>query len=150
MPAGGLSPLGAMTPLGARTSVGRVMMEFESRISKGQCNKDVTPLLMHWSYIFLALSHRYIGDLNLMIKTSQPFLRTFVLNYSYIRKVDVVYSRPFYEKCIEGVNRAPHRVQLRSSHIISLRLSDANKGQCNIQSSAAITRFLGSKKSIAL
>ena len=29
-------------------------------ISMGQCKKDVTPLLMHWSYIFLALTHRYI------------------------------------------------------------------------------------------
>ena len=25
----------------------------------GQCKKDVTPLLTHWSYIFLALTHRY-------------------------------------------------------------------------------------------
>ena len=25
----------------------------------GQCKKDVTPLLAHWSYIFLALTHRY-------------------------------------------------------------------------------------------
>ena len=29
------------------------------QISMGQCKKDVTPLLMHWSYIFLALTHRY-------------------------------------------------------------------------------------------
>ena len=27
-------------------------------ISVGWCKKDVTPLLMHWSYIFLALTHR--------------------------------------------------------------------------------------------
>ena len=25
-----------------------------------QCEKDVTPLLMHWNHIFLALIHRYI------------------------------------------------------------------------------------------
>ena len=25
----------------------------------GQCKKDITPLLMHWSYVFLALTHRY-------------------------------------------------------------------------------------------
>ena len=25
----------------------------------GYCKKDVTPLLMRWSYVFLALSHRY-------------------------------------------------------------------------------------------
>ena len=28
-------------------------------ISMGLCKKDVTPLLTHWSYIFLALTHRY-------------------------------------------------------------------------------------------
>ena len=28
-------------------------------ISMGQCKKDVTPLLKHWSYVFLALTHRY-------------------------------------------------------------------------------------------
>ena len=28
-------------------------------ISMGQCKKDVTALLMHWSYVFLALTHRF-------------------------------------------------------------------------------------------
>ena len=28
-------------------------------ISMGQCKKYVTPLLMHWSYVFLALTHRF-------------------------------------------------------------------------------------------
>ena len=28
-------------------------------ISMGLCKKDVTPLLTHWSYVFLALTHRY-------------------------------------------------------------------------------------------
>ena len=28
-------------------------------ISMGWCKKDVTPLLIHWSYVFLALTHRY-------------------------------------------------------------------------------------------
>ena len=28
-------------------------------ISMGWCKKDVTPLLTHWSYVFLALTHRY-------------------------------------------------------------------------------------------
>ena len=26
--------------------------------SMGECKKDVTPLLTHWSYVFLALNHR--------------------------------------------------------------------------------------------
>ena len=25
----------------------------------GLCKKDITPLLTHWSYVFLALTHRY-------------------------------------------------------------------------------------------
>ena len=25
----------------------------------GWCKKDVTPLLLHWSYFFLALTHQY-------------------------------------------------------------------------------------------
>ena len=29
-------------------------------ISMGWCKKDVTPLLTHWRYIFLALTHQYI------------------------------------------------------------------------------------------
>ena len=28
-------------------------------ISMGECKKDVTPVLMHWSYVFVALTHRY-------------------------------------------------------------------------------------------
>ena len=32
----------------------------ELSISKAQCKKDETPLLTHWSYIFLALTHRYV------------------------------------------------------------------------------------------
>ena len=28
-------------------------------ISMGLCKKDVTPLLSHWSYVFLSLTHRY-------------------------------------------------------------------------------------------
>ena len=29
-------------------------------ISMGQCKKDVTPLLTHWSYVFLAQTHLYV------------------------------------------------------------------------------------------
>ena len=28
-------------------------------LSTGQCNKDVTLLLKHWSYVFLTLTHQY-------------------------------------------------------------------------------------------
>ena len=33
-------------------------------ISMGQCKKDVTPLLMHWSYTFLELTNRYMMQFN--------------------------------------------------------------------------------------
>ena len=39
------------------TSTGRLFLHV---ISMGQCKKDITPLLMHWSYIFLALIHQYV------------------------------------------------------------------------------------------
>ena len=29
-------------------------------ILMGWCNKDITPLLTHWSYVFLALTYRYV------------------------------------------------------------------------------------------
>ena len=32
---------------------------FDTIISMGKCKEDVTPLLTHWSYVFLALTHRY-------------------------------------------------------------------------------------------
>ena len=32
-------------------------MEYDGHID--ELVKDVTPLLMHWSYVFLALTHRY-------------------------------------------------------------------------------------------
>ena len=32
-------------------------------ISMGWCKKDVTPLLTHWSYVILALTHRYSDHL---------------------------------------------------------------------------------------
>ena len=38
-------------------------------ISMAQCKKDVTPLLMHWSYVFLALSHRYTANYNFSTQT---------------------------------------------------------------------------------
>ena len=36
-------------------------------ISMGYCKKDVTPLLMHLSYAFLALTHRYTNSVPLYI-----------------------------------------------------------------------------------
>ena len=34
-------------------------------ILMGSCKKDITPLLMHWSYVFLALTHWYVLFINI-------------------------------------------------------------------------------------
>ena len=39
--------------------------------STGYCKKDVTPLLMHWSYVFLALTHGYCLGLSMSSEPSQ-------------------------------------------------------------------------------
>ena len=35
-----------------------------------QCKKDVTPLLMHWSYVFIALTYRFAFIINQFIYLS--------------------------------------------------------------------------------
>ena len=35
------------------------MLFIRTNISMGWCKKDVTPSLVHWSYVFLALAHRF-------------------------------------------------------------------------------------------
>ena len=40
----------------------------------GQCKKDVTPLLMHWSYVFFALTHRSVAVIK-FVKTSRNATR---------------------------------------------------------------------------
>ena len=39
----------------------------------GECKKDITPLLTHWSYVFLASTHRY--DLSQQIKPFRLYLQ---------------------------------------------------------------------------
>ena len=36
----------------------------------GKCKKDVTPLLMHWSYIFIALTHQYMDQMNVLFQAA--------------------------------------------------------------------------------
>ena len=49
--------------------------EFMVFYSMGQCKKDVTPLLTHWSYVFLALTHRF--DSGCIISSSE-FIRNII------------------------------------------------------------------------
>ena len=54
-------------------------------ISMGQCKKDVTSLLAHWSYIFLALTHWYIlviiGSGNDLLPSATKPLTELVMTY---------------------------------------------------------------------
>ena len=45
-----------------------------SFISMGLCKKDVTPLLTHWSYAFLAQTHHYVDVLTLVLRVSMAYL----------------------------------------------------------------------------
>ena len=59
-----LSILKAMwNPIGIEVIMKTGNVEMKIIISMGQCKKDVTPLLMHWSYIFLALTHQYESEI---------------------------------------------------------------------------------------
>ena len=42
----------------------------------GQCKKDVTPLRLQWSYVFIALTHRY--NLYLCVKAGPVMVVIFV------------------------------------------------------------------------
>ena len=35
-----------------------ILQKYVHKISLGYCKKDITPLLTHWSYVFLALTQR--------------------------------------------------------------------------------------------
>ena len=41
-------------------------------ISMGYCKKDVTPLLTHWSYIFLAITHWFVKLVPSLINSLRP------------------------------------------------------------------------------
>ena len=53
-------------------------------ISMGQCVKNVTPLLTHWSYVFLAQTHRYCVNVSTSVVVRKETLhsgkRVFVIN----------------------------------------------------------------------
>ena len=40
-------------------SIITMMVNYMYIISMGYCKKDITPLLSHWSYVFLALTHQH-------------------------------------------------------------------------------------------
>ena len=60
------------------------MGEFLSDILMGYCKKDVIPLLMHWSYVFLALTQLYIlCNIHTVHKMLPSLLKYFHLDASH-------------------------------------------------------------------
>ena len=58
-------------------------------ISMGESKKDVDPLLTHWSYVFLALTHRYVcytiaGMTPLMPECAISFILRSAIGHPYI------------------------------------------------------------------
>ena len=49
-------------------------------VSMGECKKDVTPLLTHWSYVFLALTHLYVGWLEALQRLDDVCLPQIISN----------------------------------------------------------------------
>ena len=50
-----------------------MMASLLMHISMPYCKKDVTPLLMHWSYVFLALTHHRYASLSFNDLISRPW-----------------------------------------------------------------------------
>ena len=77
--------------------------------SMGYCKKDVTPLLMEWSYVFLALTHR---------KSSTKWSLTF----NQLSVHHLVNHRLHVMTPSDGTNKSPqaHGNRIRCSQIISL------------------------------
>ena len=49
----------------------------------GECKKEVTPLLTHWSYVFLALTHRYDNWLPIeSARTSEQLFEPIITHFT--------------------------------------------------------------------
>ena len=66
----------------------------------GQCKKDVIPLLTRWSYIFLALTHRYDGVVSFFVVTQVRYSRP-CLFPAMIIVTNFLYSTSFYCTCLQ-------------------------------------------------
>ena len=49
-----------LVPSGIKQFPEPILTKSYDTMSMDQCKKDVTPLLTHWSYVFLTLTHRYV------------------------------------------------------------------------------------------
>ena len=65
-------------------------------ISMSKCKKDVTPLLTHWSYDFLALTHRYMFSSTVTIYSCCYNLKSTIVRRSKKHLDDVIGGSRFY------------------------------------------------------
>ena len=56
----------------------------------GLCKKDVTPLLMHWSYILIALTHRNVLQDILALLNKSPYCVSSQVSINLLRSPKVV------------------------------------------------------------
>ena len=69
----------------------------------GWCKKDITPLLTHWSYVFLAPTYRYKTERNLNVATGQ--LRPSRSNLHFLRADAKYHVNKLQEKGEEPIEQ---------------------------------------------
>ena len=71
-------------------------------ISMGYCKKDVTPLLTYWSYVFLALTHRYASDHGACVHDllSMPYMRAYLFCCALELRVHRGHHRSAYNSLV--------------------------------------------------
>ena len=83
--------------LDVRTSSGTLMTKFGNCILMALCKTAVTPLLLHWSYCSLALSHRYM---HICIWDEQNIHEMFTLHAYMCLWQQIKYQWNVYNICI--------------------------------------------------
>ena len=66
----------------SRVNKGHKVVPMIENIPMGWCKKDVTPLLTHWSDVFLALTHRYDGQMGRQTD-NQAHMNVLIMNGSH-------------------------------------------------------------------
>ena len=106
----------------------------------GWCKKDVTPVLMHWSYNFLALTHQYrpFGkDSTFSLTSSQP--EDLVIFSLYIFMSSVPYWRPGWPPQLPTAAIIMHSYQLLRT--LGPQCWLAGKIGCSVQTSYYTGQF---------
>ena len=76
-------------------------------VSMGWSKKDVTPLLMHWSYIFLALTHRHCNDIIRSVMAYQITTLTIVYTTVYSGADQRKHQSSTLLAFVRGIHQSP-------------------------------------------